>query len=220
MVTIVIPIYNNWDITHSLLLDIYKCCPPDTKIIVVDDCSTDKHVSSGLLWWKTTILRDRLTVYVNEINAGFLRSCNFGVSKADDGIVILMNNDVRIMDKDLVAKVRSALRTNSLTLVGARLLDKDTGWNTFEGVTYPYLEGWFLAFHKEDWNMLGGFDIRYIPFDFEDLDLSTKFLRSGGELVPVELDVIHLGGQSIKFSPEREEQTKKNKEKFRLKWLS
>ena len=219
-ISVVIPVHNNWNLTHSLLLDIYRHLPQDTEVIVVDDCSTDEAVGSGLSWWGRTILSGRLTICTNPENVGFLTSCNLGVSNADTDVVILMNNDIKLKDDHIVEKVRSALRSTHPTLVGARMLVHDTGWNTFGGKIFPYLEGWFLAFHKKDWDNFGGFDTRYIPYDYEDVDLSTTYLHSGGEIVPINVDIVHLGGQSIKFSPERAAQTEKNKEKFRLKWLS
>lgn len=216
-VSIVIPAYNGWTMTHSLLLDLYKHTSKDTEIIVVDDCSTDKEVSDGLAWWKGGMLSGRLRVFVNEVNSGFLRTCNFGVSKATGDIVILISNDVKISG-DIEKSVLGSFDSESPTLVGARLLDIDTGWNTFNGVTYPYLEGWFLAFRKEEWLKFGGFDERYRPYDFEDVDISTTYKHFGGNLVWVDLPAFHLGAQTYKYSLEREAQTKRNQLKFKEKW--
>jgi GT2 family glycosyltransferase len=219
--SVVIPTFNHWELTHSLLLDIYKLFPPKIEIIVVDDCSTDEEVSSGLSWWKSAMLKEQLHVFRNETNSGFLRTANFGVSKASGDIVILISNDVIIKEENILTKVKEALTDQDApTLVGARLLSGDTGWNTFNGVTYPYLEGWFLAFKKAEWDKIGGLDERFCPYDFEDIDLSTKCIATGGKLVCLDIDVVHLGAQTTKYSPERELQTKINQEKFRQKWTT
>jgi GT2 family glycosyltransferase len=109
-------------------------------------------------------------------------------------------------------------QSTGFTLVGNRLLDFDTGWNTIEKVVYPYLEGYFLAFKKSEWTTVGGFDERFMPFDFEDVDISTTYVAGGGKLVFLDAEMLHLGAQSYKYSPEREAQTKANQEKFRQKW--
>lgn len=206
--------------TNCLLFNIYKNLPLDTKVIVVDDCSTDEEVSKGLMWWQGGLFSNRMKVYKNENNCGFLRSSNFGVSKADTEYVALISNDVKISDRTVVDKVVMALEGATVpTLVGNKLLAEDTGWNTFNGVTYPYLDGHFLAFNKLDWVQIGGFDTRYKFADFEDVDLSTEFLSRGGKLVCIDADIIHLGAQTYKYSPEREAQTKKNQKKFEDKWV-
>lgn len=218
--SVVIPCFNGWSLTHALLMNIYRYFPPDAEVIVVDDCSTDKEVSTGLSWWKESLLKGRLTVYVNEANCGFLRTSNFGVSKATNDIVFLISNDVQISSKNVHDKICKELETTEGILVGARLLDMDTGWNRFGDRIFPYLEGWLLAFHKSDWLSLGGFDERYRPYDFEDVDISTTFLAKGGKLVGVDVDAVHLGAQTYKYSPEREAQTKRNQKKFEEKWVT
>lgn len=216
-VSIVIPTYKNYHLTHSLLLNIYKLLPKDCEIILVDDCSKMEEVSAGLIWWRG-LFGDRFRVFENEVNCGFLRTANFGVSRASNDVVMLVSNDVSILDKDIVSKVEKALEHPNM-LVGAKLYTNDTGWNTFNGIVFPYLEGWFLAFRKEEWMSFGGFDLRYAPYDFEDVDISTTYRLSGGDLVEIDSNMVHLGAQTIKYSPEREAQTKTNQKKFEDKWI-
>jgi GT2 family glycosyltransferase len=83
---------------------------------------------------------------------------------------------------------------------------------------FPYLEGWFLAFKKEEWSQFGGFDTRYTFADCEDLDISTTYLHNGGKLILLDTEMLHLGAQTYKYSLDREAQTKINQEKFRQKW--
>jgi GT2 family glycosyltransferase len=217
--SVVVPSYNHWKLTHSLLFDIYNNIPQDVEVIVVDDCSTDTEVMSGLNWWQTGMMKDRLRVIRNEKNVGFLRTANFGVSKATGDVVMLISNDVSIADKTVVTKLEEILKKAEVpTLVGNRLLDYDTGWNTIDGKFYPYLEGWFLAFKAKEWGEFGGFDTRYTTCDCEDLDISTTYISKGGKLVNLGADMTHLGAQTIKYSPEREANTKINQERWREKW--
>ena len=78
-----------------------------------------------------------------------------------------------------------------------------------------------LIAKKEHWEELGYFDERYAPHDFEDVDLSTTALSKGFNLAQIvpETVVEHIGAQSIGYGDERSELTKKNREKFREKWI-
>jgi GT2 family glycosyltransferase len=60
----------------------------------------------------------------------------------------------------------------------------------------------------------------FAPNDMEDVDLSTKARKLGMTLCSYpEGYVSHLGGRTIGYGTEREEITKRNREKFREKWV-
>jgi GT2 family glycosyltransferase len=217
--SIVIPSYNHWDLTHSLLFDIYNNFPQDVEILVVDDCSPDAEVLKGLAWWMNGMLKGRLHVIINKENLGFLRTANLGVSKATGEMVMLVSNDVRIPDKSVVSKLKDVFGVyENPLLVGVRMLDYDTGWNTFDGKVYPYLEGWFLAFRKSEWEKFGGFDTRYTFADFEDVDISTTYRKGGGTLFALNVEMLHLGAQTYGYTAERESNTRANQIRFVEKW--
>lgn len=214
-VSIVIPTYNHFDLLHQLLWDIYKNCSLVEEVIVVDDASTDKSVQDGLAWWSQSHMLPIETITLKE-NVGFLRAANIGLKAAVEDVVCLVSNDVRIYG-DLVAFLQSASRSS---VWGGRLLDWDTGWNTFDGVMFPYLEGWILAAdNNKGWKELDYFDERFAPNDMEDVDFSTKALSQDLALnVFPEGYVEHLGAQTIGYGDKRESITKINKKKFEEKW--
>lgn len=215
----VIPTYNHYNLLHQSLFDIYQKCYPVDEVIVVDDCSDAEDYRNGLKWWKEQGMLPIRHLRLPE-NVGFLRASNAGLKRAQGDIVCLLSNDVRIY-RDIVSEIRKVLssRTGG-TLVGGRLLDFDTGWNTFNDRVFPYLEGWLLATTKDAWDELFYLDTQYAPCDMEDVDLSTKALNLGYKLEALPFDMTHhLGGQSIGFNPEREKITIANKERFRQKWI-
>ena len=213
-VSVVIPCFNKWHLTHQLLFDLYKNCSLIEEVIVVDNGSAEKEVKDGLAWWTTTHMLPIETITLKE-NVGFLRAANIGLKAAVEDVVCLVSNDVRVKG-DII----SFLHTSSRSAIwGGRLLDWDTGWNTFNGKTFPYLEGWILAVDNRAWKELDYFDELFAPNDMEDVDFSTK-ARDSDFILGVFPDgyVEHIGAQTIGYGIERENITIKNKKKFEEKW--
>lgn len=227
---IVIPLYNNFQLLHEMLWSLYRKERENIDgILVVNDCSTDTEVEGGLKWWKAEWKEkaDPLLVMTleNEENLGFLKTSNRGmkhiadtVSQDPNDIIILLSTDVKIYGK-FVSQIKEMLANSPKSLVGGIVYNQDTGWNKFDQI-YPYVEGWLLATTVANWKELDYFDELYSPHVFEDIDLSTKALSLGYELVALNnVGLQHLAGQSIKYTPERDELTKINQKKFQSKWL-
>ena len=216
-ISIIIPTYNHGDLTAHLLLDILQYCSPANEVIIANNGSDDPAVAAGIKWWKS-IAKLSLKEFRAAENVGFLKICNLSVEKAKGDIIILISNDVNVR-ADLTKLVLEILK-DARKIVGGILYDHDTGWNQFDGKIFSYLEGWLLAFHKKDWEIIGGFDERYSPHIFEDIDFSTMAIKKGYNLIPLnESRIWHSVGQTIKYGPERDKLTSKNKEKFRKKWI-
>lgn len=212
--SIVIPVYGRWDLLHQLLYDIYQHCSLVEEVIIVNDKPDDKDVHNGLAWWKTTHMLPIEVIETPE-NLGFLRASNLGLKYAVEDNVFLVSTDVRI-HKDIVEHGNKILGSY---ILGGRLIDWDSGWNTFNGKTYPYLEGWLLGADRRAWKELDYFDEQFAPNDMEDIDFSTKAIEHDFILgVFPEGHVSHLGAQSIPYGEEREAGTKINKKKFEAKW--
>lgn len=214
-VSIVIPIYNHFSLINDLLVSLHKYTHAD-EIIVVDDFSTDLKTLEGMNWWEQNY---GVKVLRPVQNLGFLKASNYGMSKATGDILCLISSDV-IVEDDLCKILQYTVEKEPNALIGGVVYEGSTGWNIFGQTVYPYAEGWLLACTKQAWNELGGFDERYAPHDAEDIDLSTTALSKGYKLLSLNNPKIrHIGGQSIGYTEEREELTKRNIEKFRLKWI-
>lgn len=210
----VIPAYNNYKLLHQLLWDIYKNCSPVHEVLITDD-GNDQDTVDGVKWW-TGMLPIRH--FRNIEGLGFLKNSNNGLALLASGdILCLVSTDVRIY-KDIAGFSQSL---NSNEMLGGRYLDFDTGWNTFDNTIFPYLEGWLLCAYKDLWKEVDYFDERFAPNDMEDIDISTKVLRSDGVLRTYpEGYVSHIGAQSIGYNPEREQITLRNKKLFYEKWVA
>lgn len=215
-VSIVIPVHNQYPLLHQLLMDIKQHCQGVNEVLIINDDSDDADVFKGLEFWKKI---DVLPIKVKHLqtNLGFLKASNFGIKTAIGDIVILISTDVRVYSRTFYDEVLHSV--NPKTLVGARFLDFDTGWNKFGDYVQPYLEGWCLAAERNVWSQLNYFDERYAPCDFEDVDLSCTAMHDGLQLIQLPRGTTdHLGGRSIGYNPEREAHTIENRKKFAEKW--
>jgi GT2 family glycosyltransferase len=158
----------------------------------------------------------------NPENFGFGPANNIGAEQYGmvSDVLVFTQTDVRFHG-DPIPLIQEAKQGE---LYGARLLDGDTGWNTFGTVTVSYLEGWFLSCTKETWDRLGGFDPRYVPADFEDVDLCYNSVHKGVVLVEKPFPVSHnnmgaSGWQQFQVKGmNREAVTIRNRELFAAKW--
>lgn len=216
-ISIVIPTYNHWNLCHQLLFDLYEFNQDVMEVLVINNGSTEIDYFQGVGWWKETKMLP-LRILELEENVGFIRACNAGVRASKGDIIILVSNDVRIREN--ITNRISDILSKSMSIVGGKYYLQSTGWNDFGDKVFPYLEGWLLAFTKEAWNEIGGFDEIFVPNDYEDIDFSTKALALGYSLVELEgSKIAHLGSQTISYGYEREAITKQNREKFRKKWV-
>jgi len=217
VVSIVIPSYDHWELTNQILTDLYNHCLKDIdEVIVVNNGSTDPNVAEGMKHWFNSAMP--VKEFVIPKNIGFLRASNKGIEFAKGEIVVLISNDVRIESDNLILEIKRLLKNKCL--VSGKLYNDSTGWNDFGGTIYKYGEGWLLAFTKETWKDLGGFDDRYAPNDYEDVDISTTALSKGYTLVALDnVSLTHLGGKTLQYSPNRQALTETNREKFRDKWI-
>jgi GT2 family glycosyltransferase len=141
------------------------------------------------------------------------------MKRATGGIICTLSTDVRV-EENLSHIFKDLLKVNPKRLIGGIKYDHDTGWNTFEGKTFPYIEGWLLATGKEQWEELAYFDERYGISDFEDVHLSTLAASKGYELYAINSPKIrHLGAQTYGYTEERKARTEKNREIFRSIWM-
>lgn len=223
LVSIIIPYFNEWILTHARLMELYNYAPRESEIILVDDASTETEPGNGISWWKNNALKGRLRYYRNPENVGFGKSNNNGAKLAKGKYIIFISNDV-VMYGDFITDVIDLIGRDDKMLIGGRIVDWAGGWNEFDinGRHYviPYAEGWMLGCTKVAWKGLGGFDTRYGKFDYEDLDLSTNALSLGYNIVGLDSNKLkHLGSQTItKLNINRQSITEHNRELFIEKW--
>jgi len=222
-ISIIIPFYNHWEMTHQRLAELYKYVSDPVEIVLVNDCSTEPDCKSGIAWWQKNVQRHSIKYVWNKENLGFGGSHNRGFAASSGDIVIFLSNDVMIQCK-FVDTIKDILAGNNNVIICGRAISWDSGWNTImlgkHRSIIPYPEGWLIATTREMWDRIGGFDPAYGKFDAEDIDIGAWAIYNDVNIVPLNLPGLkHLSGRTIyELYPNREDYTKINVEIFKTKW--
>ena len=220
--SIVILCYNHFDLTNTLLAGLVSHEKENIdEVLIVDNGSTEPETLAGLDAW-AGFKTFPITVLRLDPNVGFVRGFNAGLSAVcgmERKIVFAISNDVKIHGK-FIHQAEEILLKKQRYLVGNRHIAFDSGWNTFNGKTFDYLEGYFLATTSEGWVDLGFFDERFAPMDFEDVQLSTLAKSKDYKLISLNNpNIVHAGAQTYGYTPERRTQTERNRDLFRSIWV-
>ncbi len=226
MISIILPFFNKWEMTHSRLNEIYHhLSHHPIEVILVDDASTEDNYVGGVGWWQKSFNAFPVRYHRNVENLGFIGSMNAGAEialKHNADVLIFLSNDV-VISGDFVAEILAVLAQNDRVLIGGEIINYPAGWNEFivndKKVVLPWLGGWMLACTDVIWQSLGGFDPRYGISDFEDVDISTTALDLGYKLIPLNCKHLqHLVAESFGYNEMRLERTKHNREVYFQKW--
>lgn len=218
MIAIVVPVWNEVTATAQFLKGVHHWVKKySIQLVVVDNGSVD-GTPKLLTHWKTRY-GDLLRVVRNSTNRGFGPANNQGVEATEATTLVLMNNDV-VIRGNFIKPVLEHLEEHPGTIGCGRLVDWDGHWNCFNNkeLIVTYAEGWLLAMRRRVWRLLGGFDERYVPCDYEDMDLSMVAHLLKIELRQLELPLQHQSGTSTRQLGDREKITLRHRKVFMEKW--
>ena len=219
-VSIIVPVFNQWQITRGCLQAIWSTVPRecDIEVIVSDDASTD---DTPLELASLAASEPRLKVLRKEKNSGFVETCNRAAAAATGDILVFLNNDTVPKPGWLMPLLRTFELFPHVGAVGGRLLFPDGRLQEAGGIVFSdasvwhfglgepndmgllfhyvrpvdYVSGALMATPRELFAALGGFDLDYAPDYYEDTDYCFR-LREGGYAVyyQPEAVVVHLEG--------------------------
>lgn len=221
--SVIIPYFNRWDLTHARMAELYKFLPDNCEIILVDDCSTEDEAAKGVAWWQKNPQRHHVRYYRNKENIGFGGSCNNGARLANGRVLIFLSNDV-VVYENVFSDIITMIGFDDTMLLAGRVVDFPGGWNEFDvagkHIVIPYAEGWLIGCTKKAWKTLGGFDLRYGKYDYEDVDLSTTAIEKKFSIVGLNSNKVHhLVGRTIaSLGVDRMAVTVNNREVYLQKW--
>ncbi|MDE3072504.1 MAG: glycosyltransferase [Pseudomonadota bacterium] len=215
-VSVVVPVHGKLPYTLACLRSIARHgAQAPFEVIVVDDASDDDSAA--------TLARiDGLTLLRNPRNLGFIGSCNAGAAAARGEFLCFLNNDTQVTADWLDALLRCFAERADCGIAGSRLVYPDgrlqeagalvfadgSCWNLgrFEARGRPahgyrretdYVSGAALMIDAALFRRVGGFDSRYAPAYYEDVDLAFA-VRQAGRRVYYEpaSTVVHCEGIS------------------------
>ncbi len=241
VVSIIIPVYNQVDFTLRCWRSLRKHTPEHLyELIFIDNASTDPTPR------RLAKLKGNVRVIRNPVNQGFVQACNQGGAVARGQYLLFLNNDTELRPGWLEAMLTAMERREDVGAVGAKLVYPDgklqeagglifsdgSGWNFGKNddparalyndpCEVDYCSGACLLVRSELFRRLKGFDARYAPAYYEDVDLCFS-LRKLGYTVRYcpEAEVIHYEGVTAgrKLSEGLKQNQVVNKTKFVKKW--
>ena len=239
--SIIIPVFNKAEFTFQCIRSLIDQINfADTQVIVINNASTDE--TKKLLSYFSGFV----DVIENNANLGFVDACNQAAAQSKGRFLVFLNNDTIVLPGWLDALIETIERDERIGVVGSLLLYPDGKvqeggsivWNTGDACHYgwgaspddhrltfardvDYCSGASLLIRKSLFDQLGGFDGRYAPAYYEDVDLCFGARSLGYRVVYQPASrVIHYEG--ITAGRNIESQTKRyqpiNRNKFFEKW--
>ena len=217
VVSIVIPVYNKFDLTYQCVQSIQEQgAEIPYEIVIVDDCSRDETLFANF------VFSGGIRLVRNSTNSGFVRTCNRGFDAARGEYVVFLNNDTQVKPRWLDELYETLQRDPKIGIVGSKLLFPDgrlqecggiiwrlgDGWNwgRDEDPADPrfcymrdtdYVSGAALMIKSSLFRELGRFDEQYAPAYYEDTDLCFKVRQRGYRtVVQPSSEIIHFEGAS------------------------
>ncbi len=169
-----------------------------TEVIVVDDASSDNSLMV-LAEIKKKKIFQKFIILKKEINRGFADSVNQGVSLAQAELVFLLNTDV-VVKSGCFESLLPHFKNPNTFAVGANadwkrgvinfkngFLDLSSAKEVFSKTTGSSFSFWVSGghslFRKSIWQKLGGLDLLFAPFYFEETDLCYRAWKRGYQII-------------------------------------
>ncbi len=213
MLSIIIPVYNQHDMTQECINAVRECTQGDYEFVIIDNGSEPPFKPPFTGFNETTLIR-------NLSNLGFPVAINQGIRAAAGDVIILLNNDVIVTPgwaKKLTAWLDKFSIVGSLTNYCAGIQqvaistyeDRD-GLNKeaeafaqeYEGqaVEVNWIIGFCMVFKKSLFGEIGPFDESLWPCSGEEIDFCFR-ARAAGYKIGIAHDVYvhHLGSQTFEM---------------------
>jgi GT2 family glycosyltransferase/glycosyltransferase involved in cell wall biosynthesis len=241
LATIIVPVFNHFELTYDCVCSMVQHLPTSRfEIVLVDDASSDATMHAQALF------KDTIRVLRTPRNSGFLAAANFGAAEARGKYLYFLNNDTLVQAGWLDALVDTVAANTDIGVVGSRLLSPDGrvqevggvvlrdasagNWGRGTGPECPqmshlrdvdYVSGAALLTRATLFRALGGFDKSFEPAYYEDTDYCFRIRNSGYRVVVQPAStIVHLEGRSHGTDPGSGLKAfqRKNQAKFWTRW--
>jgi len=221
-VSIIIPVYNQWNFTRDCLHSVLTFCDCNQvsyEILLADDGSTDETMTASEKYPGVRVIKTKE-------NCGFLRNCNNASKHAKGKYILLLNNDTIILPGWLEALYKTMEEDENIAVAGSKMLYPDgtiqeagavifndaSGWNIGRGHQryeepfqvmrrVDYVSGCSMLIRSSVWKEVGGFDERYNNAYCEDSDFCFSARELGYSVVyQPESEIVHF--ENVSYGPE------------------
>jgi GT2 family glycosyltransferase len=241
--SIIIPAYNNWDLTKRCLESIERVLRESeiknqTEILVVNNGSID-GTESGLNEMVSSGLSVQLCPIHLEKNLGFSKGCNIGAKQSKGEFLLFLNNDMVAYKNSIEILLKTIQERKTFGMVGARLiyangtiqhagmaLDSDKVWRhlyrhehgespfVLKRRSFQCVTGACMVMRRSLFFEVGQFDEQYIN-GYEDVDLCHRVTALGYEII-YEPEALFVHYESV--SEGRNQFGDQNRAKYLEKW--
>lgn len=207
--SIIIPVYNRFDLLFKCLLSIKAQINTSYEVIIIDNNSTEiqKDKFYSLINCKKIL---------NDSNLHYLKACNQGAKIAKGKYLIFANSDILLEPDTLLLTNKFLEQTDNIGVLGSRIVNfngllQEVGSVVFnDGSTkgvgrgfpglpvwlgYPrevdYVSGCYLVTPKKLFEEIDGFDESLAPAYYEDVDYCTRVIKKGLKVIVDPRIIIH-----------------------------
>jgi O-antigen biosynthesis protein len=236
-VTVVMLTYNRWDLTKEALRLLAEVTEPRYEVVIVDNASTDGTVDELEQVTGATILR-------NSSNLGFGPANNQGAGLARGRHLLLLNSDAWVRPGWLEPLLEVA-NGRGVAAVAPKLLYPDGRLQEAGSIlwrdgrvrqygdgdlanrpeynfrrTVDYASAACLLVRRAAFNAVGGFDPRFAPLYYEDVDLCLALAAGPGRVVYQPRSLVeHVRGASSTGGVQSGK-IERNRRLLRARWRS
>ena len=207
--SVVMVLHNQFEFTMQALSSLRQNWPAPIELILVDSGSRDETRFIGRYVHGASLLRF-------DVNLGFVRGCNAGLTAVTGDAVLLLNNDVELGPGAIASALRRLHSDPRIGAVGGKIIRthgrlQEAGciiWRDGSSLGYmrdasplapeanfvrdvDYCSGAFLMIRSEVLAQLEGLSDEYAPAYYEDADLCIRARQAGFRVVYDPSVVIH-----------------------------
>ncbi|HNX68418.1 MAG TPA: glycosyltransferase [Candidatus Omnitrophota bacterium] len=205
----IISVKDQLDYTRRCIESIFRNVSRKIRLILIDDASADgtPEYFDGLK--RSCPANVAITVIRHDVNQGYLKSINEGLSHSDAPHVIFSNNDVEVFPGAVEEMIAVANLDPRIGLVNPNSNEFDIPKEDFartkelkgRRIESFHAAGFFMMVKREVIRRIGGFDEIFSPGYFEEMDYSERGRVAGFScVIALGAYVFHYGSRT--FLPE------------------
>ena len=222
-IAIVIPFKDQVAYLKTCLSSIFKMTTYQNFEIILVDNNSEKQKTADYLKKYEYVENVRILTYDKPFN--YSKINNWAINQTDAEVILLLNNDIKVITKDWLTTMYSYLQQSHIGAVGTQLLYDDmtsqhsgvvTGiggvaGHAFKGldsrVHHYYLDGLprnvsgctaaCLMVKKSIWSEVNGLNEEDLTVAFNDVDFCLKIRKAGHEILYIpEVQLFHYESKS------------------------